>query len=298
MKLIGNLIPLNFKLKVNFNLQSLCLAFVIGLHCLLLYFLIQTSAQSATHLQLNQPNNIATTNFLLIEPDNPLMIKPNKTSNIAIDSEKIIKNKVAKKTKLVEPIKEAKPIQLTIKNKIAQISDSKLRPSPPMNQTTSPKKQTLQEKPTSNTLPIQTNQTNFDQNNNQPANEQNSNTNLSTHSQIEQVAQTTQTAAIDKSKPEKPLQLIKNSPAIYLGGKPMYPNIARLNEEQGSVFLNIFVDAQGRAKTVQIKTSSQFDALDAAAIAHVKKSKFKAAIQDAQAVESWLDLKITFNLRD
>jgi periplasmic protein TonB len=78
---------------------------------------------------------------------------------------------------------------------------------------------------------------------------------------------------------------------------PSYPGFSRRNGEQGKVILHVLVGADGRAKKVELRTSSGFDRLDNAALDTVAQWRFIPARQGDRAVEGWVLIPISFALK-
>jgi len=77
---------------------------------------------------------------------------------------------------------------------------------------------------------------------------------------------------------------------------PLYPESARRNGREGRVLLRVLVDDQGRAKTVEVNTSSGSELLDRAAAEAIKRWRFYPARYGDQPVESWIRIPIEFRL--
>jgi periplasmic protein TonB len=85
--------------------------------------------------------------------------------------------------------------------------------------------------------------------------------------------------------------------AAYL--QPDYPAAARRADMECRVELRVLVGTDGRVKQAEIKHSSGYTVLDAAALEHaLKKWRLKPALQDGVAVESWLVVPISFELKN
>lgn len=78
---------------------------------------------------------------------------------------------------------------------------------------------------------------------------------------------------------------------------PVYPRQSRRLNETGSVFLMVFVDAEGRPGQVDIQKSSQYERLDQAALEAVRHWRFVAARQGDKAVAAWVVVPIHFTLK-
>ena len=80
---------------------------------------------------------------------------------------------------------------------------------------------------------------------------------------------------------------------------PSYPEIARRENQQGTVLLRVLVEADGSVARVEIAQSSGFDALDRAAADIVRSRwRFVAGQRDGAKVASWVLVPIRFALRD
>ena len=80
---------------------------------------------------------------------------------------------------------------------------------------------------------------------------------------------------------------------------PIYPIEARRKAEQGTVLLDVEVDADGSVTRVVIAQSSGFDSLDQSAIETVRtRWRFVPARRDGNAVESWCEVPIRFALTE
>jgi protein TonB len=87
--------------------------------------------------------------------------------------------------------------------------------------------------------------------------------------------------------------------AAYLHNpKPDYPALAKRRQWEGKVILKVRVLADGKASQVSVATSSGHDILDEAAIEAVSQWHFVPAKRSGQAVESWVNVPINFNLLD
>jgi protein TonB len=77
---------------------------------------------------------------------------------------------------------------------------------------------------------------------------------------------------------------------------PLYPESARRDGREGRVLLRVLVDDQGRAKTVEVSTSSGNEVLDRAAAEAIRHWRFHPARYAKQPVESWIRIPIEFRL--
>jgi len=80
--------------------------------------------------------------------------------------------------------------------------------------------------------------------------------------------------------------------------KPEYPRVSRQMEEEGTVVLRVFVQADGRAGTVEVRTSSGFPLLDQSAKSAVQSWRFEPATSDGKPVGEWFLIPIPFKLQN
>ncbi|MFZ5474223.1 MAG: energy transducer TonB, partial [Pseudomonadota bacterium] len=86
--------------------------------------------------------------------------------------------------------------------------------------------------------------------------------------------------------------------ADYLNNPaPAYPALSRRLGEQGQVLLRVYVEPDGSAARVEIKSGSGFERLDQAALTAVRKWRFVPARQAGAAVGAWVVVPIIFSLR-
>lgn len=78
--------------------------------------------------------------------------------------------------------------------------------------------------------------------------------------------------------------------------QPDYPDSARRAGKEGRVLLRVLVDAEGRAKAVEVNSSSGHDMLDQAATDALKKWRFVPARAGDKPVETWVKVPIEFQL--
>jgi protein TonB len=78
--------------------------------------------------------------------------------------------------------------------------------------------------------------------------------------------------------------------------KPVYPMFSRRNGEEGKVQLRVRVGADGAALEVEVRQSSGFPRLDAAAREAVLKWRFVPAKRGDEPIESWVGVPIVFSL--
>jgi protein TonB len=80
--------------------------------------------------------------------------------------------------------------------------------------------------------------------------------------------------------------------------KPLYPERARKEGQQGRVLLRVLVDQEGKSKTVEISGSSGSETLDRAAVEAIRLWRFSPARYGDKPVESWVRIPIDFRLTD
>lgn len=87
--------------------------------------------------------------------------------------------------------------------------------------------------------------------------------------------------------------------ADYLDNpRPAYPPISRHEREQGTVKLNVYVEASGQAGKVELASSSGYDRLDKAAMSTVRRWRFTPARRGTEAVADWVIVPIVFSLKE
>jgi protein TonB len=80
--------------------------------------------------------------------------------------------------------------------------------------------------------------------------------------------------------------------------KPLYPERARKEGQQGRVLLRVLVDQEGRSKSVEVSRSSGSETLDRAAAEAIKLWRFLPARYGDKPVESWVRIPVDFRLTD
>jgi periplasmic protein TonB len=80
--------------------------------------------------------------------------------------------------------------------------------------------------------------------------------------------------------------------------KPLYPERARQEGQQGQVLLRVLVDQEGRTKSVEVSRSSGSETLDHAAVEAIRRWRFSAARYGDKPVESWVRIPVDFRLSD
>jgi protein TonB len=77
---------------------------------------------------------------------------------------------------------------------------------------------------------------------------------------------------------------------------PVYPPREIRMGHEGVVRLRIFVDERGRARDVEVATSSGFDGLDDAAVSAVSRWQFRPATRNSSAHGAWTEVNVVFRL--
>jgi protein TonB len=81
--------------------------------------------------------------------------------------------------------------------------------------------------------------------------------------------------------------------------QPEYPPSSRRAGEAGTVILEVYVNANGRAQEVRVKKSSGFPKLDEAAVREVRRSwRLVPGTEDGKPVPMWGQFAVTFKLTD
>lgn len=76
--------------------------------------------------------------------------------------------------------------------------------------------------------------------------------------------------------------------------KPLYPPMAQRYCEFGTVVLRVYVNAEGRAETVELKQSSGYPSLDQSAKTAVQSWRFRPGTVDGKPVAEWYQQPIPF----
>lgn len=100
------------------------------------------------------------------------------------------------------------------------------------------------------------------------------------------------------SQSEEPLVESRYDVRSLNNPKPPYPLAARRHGMEGRVILHAHVRENGQCTDVQLRQSSGYELLDAAALQTVKRWRFIPASRGETAVASWVEIPITFRLRD
>ena len=79
--------------------------------------------------------------------------------------------------------------------------------------------------------------------------------------------------------------------------KPIYPEIAQEAGIEGVVVVQAFIDAKGRVKETLILKGVPNTGLDEAAMAAIRKTRFRPARQRERAVGVWISIPVNFKLK-
>jgi len=75
-----------------------------------------------------------------------------------------------------------------------------------------------------------------------------------------------------------------------------YPRLSQRLGETGRVLIRVFIDEAGLARNLQVSRSSGHPRLDEAALAAVRKARFKPYTENARAVAGWAFIPLEFEL--
>lgn len=83
----------------------------------------------------------------------------------------------------------------------------------------------------------------------------------------------------------------------YVKAPPVeYPAMSKRLDEQGRVIVRILVDVQGLVERAEVKKSSGYPRLDAAALAAMRKAQFTPYVEDGVKRRFIADAPLTFSL--
>lgn len=75
-----------------------------------------------------------------------------------------------------------------------------------------------------------------------------------------------------------------------------YPRVSRRLHEAGHVIVRVFVDEQGQPRDVQVRTSSGYARLDAAAVSAVQRARFRPYTANGVPTAGWALIPLDFIL--
>lgn len=79
--------------------------------------------------------------------------------------------------------------------------------------------------------------------------------------------------------------------------QPPYPAASERAEEEGVVLIRVRVGPDGRVLAAEVKSSSGYQRLDAAAVEHAMRAwRFTPATRDGVAIEGWREIPVRFEI--
>jgi protein TonB len=90
--------------------------------------------------------------------------------------------------------------------------------------------------------------------------------------------------------------VIKAFPMYKKNLPPAYPEAARRRGYQGTVVLEVLVNANGGVSDLKIAESSNYPVLDRSALNSVKKWSFVPGMRGSKSVETWVRVPVRFRL--
>jgi len=94
-----------------------------------------------------------------------------------------------------------------------------------------------------------------------------------------------------------PQVISKARPVYRKNPPPEYPGLARKRGYQGTVFVEVLVGVNGKAKDVRMLVSSGYPILDNAALRSVKEWVFEPGMRGSESVKMWVRIPIRFQLK-
>ncbi len=113
-----------------------------------------------------------------------------------------------------------------------------------------------------------------------------------------EVAQATAAVPAAAAAPATPAKVeLPSSEADYLNNPPpAYPPVSRRLGEMGKVMVRVYIGADGIAQKGEVRTSSGFERLDAAALAAALKWRYTPGKRGGTAEAMWVNVPINFTL--
>jgi protein TonB len=97
--------------------------------------------------------------------------------------------------------------------------------------------------------------------------------------------------------PAPAVRTIPTSAVQYLAPpQPIYSSMSKRMKESGKVVVRVFIDEQGLPRDVRVSQSAGFARLDDAAVAAVRKTRFKPYVENGVALSGWAFIPIEFEL--
>ena len=98
-------------------------------------------------------------------------------------------------------------------------------------------------------------------------------------------------------RPPASRTIVQARPDYASNPPPRYPEMARRKGWEGEVVVRARVNAAGRVTSVSLHKGSRYGVLDQAALAAVKGWRFRPGTAGGEAVESVVEVPVTFSLR-
>ncbi len=112
----------------------------------------------------------------------------------------------------------------------------------------------------------------------------------------ELVTTTTSASSQTNAPHEEDLVVVDEEPVRLSMPKLHYPQAARKAGIEGAIFVRILVETDGRVgRLIVIDTIAE---LEAAAVDAARRSRWKPAQRDGQPIAVWVNMPLTFKLRD
>lgn len=92
-------------------------------------------------------------------------------------------------------------------------------------------------------------------------------------------------------------KMVEARPDYASNPPPRYPDIARRKGWEGEVIIRAQVNAAGRVTSASVIRKSRYAVLDQAAVAAVRKWKFKPRTVGGQSVDATVEVPVNFTLR-
>jgi len=93
-------------------------------------------------------------------------------------------------------------------------------------------------------------------------------------------------------------QFLHVRPEMITEYQPKYPEIARRLGFEGSVWIQVLIDTEGKVVEAGVFKSSEVDMLDQAALEVAHKNQFSPGIQNDRAVMVWVKYEVKFVLSE
>ena len=92
------------------------------------------------------------------------------------------------------------------------------------------------------------------------------------------------------------VELPTSSPDYLKNPKPAYPRISETLNEQGTVVVRAFIEANGTASKAELRTSSGYERLDQTALQTVLKWRYVPGKRAGVPEAMWINVPISFVL--